>query len=61
MIMRALQYIKIYSKSSRSQSSRGSLFHSVGAATENDLSPEVRFVFRDGNASKMPADDECKL
>ena len=48
-------------KSSKSQSSRGSLFHSVGAATENDLSPKVRFVFWDGNASKVPADDERKL
>ena len=48
-------------KSSKSRSSRGSLFHSVGAATENDLSPKVRFVFRHGNASKMPADDEREL
>ena len=47
-------------KSSKFRSSRGSLFHSVGAATENDLSPKVRFVFWDGNASKMP-EDERKL
>ena len=48
-------------KSSKSRRSRGSLFHSVDAATENVLSPKVRIVFWDANASKMLADDERKL
>ena len=33
----------------------------IAAATENDLSPKVRFVVRNANASKMLVDDERKL
>ena len=33
----------------------------IDAATEDDLSPKVRFVVRNANASKMLADDERNL
>ena len=41
--------------------SRGSIFHSFGAATWNDLSPKVALVRRDGSSSRRPLDDDLKL
>ena len=40
-----------------SQSSRGSAFHNLGAATWKDLSPNVTLVLNVGNGRKIPPDN----